>query len=197
MKIIRAILILFLISCTEKKKEESSKKNIDLMQLENSSSIFGKEDLTGEYLIAKEKYMEMNSKVVLDPIFLDTLIYDFNIQYLMRNIGELIVSGDSKEGGIIQYYDNELIINSSKGGEIQFIKKVFRKEDFFDLIEGKELKKYLITRIGLEGSSPKGYLLNVMICQPDTDDCYAFNLEINFIGKIEIQEIELDYSDSW
>jgi len=185
----------FLFSCSGKNVD--SNKEIDVVKVtENSSSVFGNDDLVRAYSNALEKHRnkENNNKVTMNPVFLDTISDDFSVQYLFQNNQELLVRGSSEESNLVQYFDTEIILNSSKSGKVILLHKTFRRHDFLHFLEDRELKKFIITRVSMESLSPNGCLLELMICQPDTDNCFAYKLEIDHRGEVNIEELELDYS---
>jgi hypothetical protein len=188
----------FVFSCSWRNVDSNKEIGVEKMA-ENSSSVFGNDDLFMAYSNALEKHKnkENNNKVTMNPLFLDTISDDFSVQYLFKNNQELLVRGSSEESNLVQYFDTEIIFNLSKGGIVVLKNKTFRRHDFLHFLEDEDLNKFIITKVSMGSLSPNGCLLELMICQPDTDHCFAYKLEIDHRGEVNIEELELDYSEDW
>lgn len=195
MKTINLMVFLLLYSCGEKRQENMNDAD---NKKEIISSVTGNIGIENLLLNAKNQYSENKDlKIVsMKPVYLDTLSGDFSIQFLLQNNKEL-VEIESSKSNIVRYFDTEIIINVSKGGNTILENKVFRKDDFFTEHENVDLRKFMITNVILTDLSSINALLEVTVCQPDTDYCFFYNVEIDQIGKVTVNEIEIDYSEDW
>lgn len=195
MKTINLMIIALLFFCAEKKQENmnqaDNKNEIKSSGIENN----GIENL---YLNAKRQHSENKDLKIVStrPVFLDTLSGDFSIKFLFQNNQELVEIGSS-ESNMIKYFETEIIVNVSKGGNTILENKVFKKGDFVNKHQDVDLRKFMITNVILKDLSSMNCLLEVTICQPDTDYCFFYNVEINQIGKVSVNEIEINYSEDW
>ena len=194
MKIINLMVFLLLYSCGEKRQE-----NMD--DGENKRGILSSDIGNGiENLLlnAKNQYLENKDLKIISmkPIYLDTLSGDFSIKFLFQNNKEL-VEIENFESNIVRYFGTEIVIYANKSGNTILNNKVFRKGDFFTEHQNVDLRKFMITNVILTDLSSKNCLLEVTICQPDTDYCFFYNVEIDQIGEVTVNEIEIDYSDDW
>jgi hypothetical protein len=194
-KAINLMIIAFLFSCAENRQENISK--VDYKN-ETLSSNFGGDSIDNLLLDAKKQYSEnKNLKIIsMKPVFLDTVVGEFSLEYLYQNNQELVEIGSS-ESNIVRYFETELIVNVVKSGNTILENKAFRKGDFFTKSEDVDLRKFMITNVTLKDLSSDNCLLEVTICQPDTDYCFFYNVEIDQTGNVSLNEIEIDYSEDW
>lgn len=195
MKAINLMIIALLFSCAENKQENINE--VDNKYEISSLNVRG-DSIDNLLLDAKKQYSKnKNLKIVsMKPVFLDTLVGEFSLKYLYQNNQELVEIGSS-ESNMIRYFETELILNVKKGGNTILKNKVFRKDDFFTKTEDVDLRKFMITNVTLQDMTSIKCILEATICQPDTDYCFFYNVEIDQSGNVSLNEIEIDYSEDW
>lgn len=191
------MIIALLFSCAENKQENINE--VDNKYEISSLNVRG-DSIDNLLLDAKKQYSKnKNLKIVsMKPVFLDTLVGEFSLKYLYQNNQELVEIGSS-ESNMIRYFETELILNVKKGGNTILKNKVFRKDDFLTKTEDVDLRKFMITNVTLQDMKSIKCILEATICQPDTDYCFFYNMEIDQSGNVSLNEneIEIDYSEDW
>lgn len=171
------ILLISLISCSDRNKSTSEKENIH-----QTSNIKYK---------TVESFFPENIEVETE----DTIIKDENFKILITKISlKSFVTNEFLEKNIKhidKYRDNEIGLKITQGSRI-IIDTIFGKEQFKTHIDKSFLKSANLYNYWFEKSENGKLLFFGTICKPETDICFDFNHYYDIKTKLfETKEAEL------
>ncbi len=124
----------------------------------------------------------------------DSIIGDYQISYeFLTNVNELIPSLHViKLTGDTLYYAGIDILLCLKKCEKTFFFKRISKKDFIPFLEKKDIPRYSINNMFIEGVKNDSVYLSVNLCIPETDVCYDFIIEIGNDGRVNVKENHIE-----
>jgi phosphoribosylaminoimidazolecarboxamide formyltransferase/IMP cyclohydrolase len=143
----------------------------------------------------QEQSLRKKEVISSDPIRKDTSINKYHISYYIQDNDDIIKTFPivyGKGSDTVYYAEREVLLN------IEYLKdnilhKKINKDFFKSYIPKEEIGKYHISYFNLDSvNKNETIFFNIVLCMPDTDICYWFELSISNKGDIEIEEIYED-----
>ena len=143
----------------------------------------------------QEQSLRKKEVISSDPIRKDTSINKYHISYYIQDNDDIIKTFPivyGKGSDTVYYAEREVLLN------IEYLKdnilhKKINKDFFKSYIPKEEIGKYHISYFNLDSvNKNETIFFNIVLCMPDTDMCYWFELSISNKGDIEIEEIYED-----